>query len=225
MIRPILLCVACAVPATASADPFNTWGARVEPGVVGFNPYAGADGGEPWGSLYFMAGIAPSLDVVVGTTAVLDGQRVVPESLEIMPRLFVSRDVELALAAHLFLESGSAPLLGPEMHLSGYVTPAVGLWANAGAQYAIGAPDEDPTLFAWLGVEVTDDVPFVALEVDLDSTGPELSTTVIPSIGLWLGRDQGTGVSVGWLVDVATGGVGIGAWMWREVDLRSRKRL
>ncbi len=171
--------------------------------------------------MYLFSGIAPGLDLIVGGGGAFEGGAFAPSTLEIMPRLFLSPEVDLALVGHLFLESGSRAVLGPEIHVSGYPTDALGLWVNAGASYAL-APGAEPETFAWFGLEITDDRPFLALELDLGSSGPiEATATLIPSAGVWLGPQGETGVSAGWLLPLDGGPLGLGVWLWQGIDLRS----
>ena len=222
--------------APARADPFNTYGVRTAPGVLGFNGYAGGGAGDgPWGALYVFTGVAPWMDVVVAGSAFVDGGQLFPGEVELLPRIFPSPDVELALAGHLFVEGGRATAFGPELHLMGYATPALGLWINSGVHYDLtarngpNASPADPAFFTWLGMEVTDGRAFVALEVDLESIDTaNASTTVIPSVGRWVGREGGTGLSVGcWVPLDGSNSIGVGAWFWREVDLGlgARRRI
>lgn len=215
--------------APAQATPFNAFGYRMDPGTVALNPYLGADlqgapfAGQPWGSLYAFAGLTRWLDVGGGiNTAWVDGALVV-ESWEAIPRWFPSPDLELALAAHLISEPGGVTTLGPEVHLAGYPTEAIGVWANVGARYELGAP-ATPQMFAWLAAELTGDVPFFAFEVDLEGVDGGVEATLIPSVGVWLGAQQETGVSVGWLLPLDRSEVGVGMWLWRSVDLRGQGR-
>lgn len=208
-------------PTGARADPFYVYGARTPAGTVGLNAYAGFGQGDPtWSSLYLFSGLAPGLDLVLGGTGELIDQRFTPATLEVMPRLFLSSELELALVGHLLVGSGSAEL-GPEIHVSGHPTDTLGLWVNTGARYAL-EPGAQPQTFAWLGAEVSDDVPFFAIELDLGASGPlTAAATLIPSVGLWLGPQGDTGLSAGWLVPLDGGELGIGLWLWQGLDLRS----
>ena len=112
--------------------------------------------------------------------------------------------------------------VGPEVHLSGYVTDHLGLWVNAGAQIGGGG---DLEAFTWIGAEVASDVPFVALEVDLglDAGGPW--ATLVPSVGVWLGAEGNTEVSVAWLALPSTArDRGWGSALYRPVALSKRAR-
>ena len=215
--------VLLALPGVAQADPFNVWGARTERGTLGFNPYWSYGRSERGsGSMYAMWGMAGWLDVVVGGTVPIGEGAPLPPSFELLPRIFPSKDVDLAIAGHLYVEEGYWEL-APELHLAGYATDALGIWVNAGARYELGAPAQ-PATFAWFGVELTDEHAFVAFELDLEATeSVRAEITAIPSVGVWLGREGQTGVSLGWFLPVG-GEVGIGGWFWRTVDLKGQGR-
>ena len=205
----------------AQADPFNVLGQRLPPGWLGFNPYVGNLTSDPWAAMIVVYGVAPGLDMAIAGSAYLDGSAVVADSFHVVPRWFPSPEIDLALAPHLVFANGRPLQWGPEMHLSGYATPSVGLWVNTGARYFLGE-DLDPQMFTWLGAEIRSQVPFVAVEVDLEATGATaFSATVIPSLGLWLGPEGQTGVSVGWFlpIDDGVGFGGAGFWLWRAVQL------
>lgn len=221
MLGPVLSLL---VASEAAATPFFAYGSRMEPGTLGVNPYlvSGSDG-VTWSSLYVFAGVTDWLDVTgAGGGAFVDGGFTI-DSGEAMVRLFPSPDNELALAAHVIRWPTGETTLGPELHLAGYPTEPVGVWANLGARYTLGGP-APPTVFAWFAAEVTGDVPFLSLEVDLESTAGALGATLIPSVGVWLGPEQGTGLSAGFLLPIDQPDVGFGLWLWRTVDLRGEGR-
>ena len=207
----------------AEAAPFNAYGYRTEPGTVGLNPYVGGDPDGPWGSMFLFAGVTDWLDVAVAANGFLDSGRPEIDSWEVVPRFFPSPDHELALVGHLVAAPGGDTILGPELHLAGYPNASIGFWANVGARYTLGTPAV-PQMFAWFAAEVTGDVPFFALEIDLESVGDDVEATVIPSVGVWLGRDGETGISAGWLLPLDRPAVGFGLWLWRTVDLRGQGR-
>ncbi len=208
--------------AGARADPFYVYGPRTPAGTLGLNAYTGFGQEEPtWSSLYLFSGLAPGLDLILGGTGVFEAQQFVPSTLEVMPRAFLSGELELALAGHLFVGAEGSVELGPEIHISGNPTDTLGLWVNTGARYVL-EPGAEPQSFAWLGAEVCDGVPFFAVELDLGASGPTTaSATLIPSVGVWLGPQGDTGLSAGWLMSLDGGPLGAGLWLWQALDLRS----
>lgn len=214
---------------SAWASPFNAFGFRMDEGTLGINPYAGANlggqplAGEPWGAMYLFGGLTPWLDVGAGATTVWSDGGLQLDSWEVVPRFFPSSRHELALAAHVISSPGGVTTVGPELHVAGYPTTAIGVWANVGARYELGAP-ASPQMFAWFAAELTGEVPFVSVEVDLEAEGDVVEATLIPSVGVWLGKQQETGLAVGWILPLDRSEVGVGLWLWRTVDLKGLGR-
>ncbi len=214
-----IIVLASLAPGVAVADPFFVWGERTPVGAVSLNPYVLAYPGTTGSAtMYGFAGVSPSLDIIVGGGAELDGT-VSSAPIEAMLRLFPI-DQELALAVHLQSSTDGTTVVGPEVHLTSWLSDALGLWVNAGARF--DPSSRDATGFVWTGVEVAADVPFVAVELDLevDERGA-MSGSWVPSVGVWLGPQGATGLSAGILLPVTREPVGAGVWLWRTFDLKS----
>ena len=217
-----------AFSAPAFGAPFNAYGYRMDPATVALNPYAGAGSGDPaWASLYVFWGVTPWLDVGGAANGALttEGQPSF-DSWEFIPRFFPSTELEFALVGHVIGGPDSLSL-GPELHLAGYPTSTLGVWVNAGARYPLRGEGvgDGPETFAWLAAEVTDDVPFLAFEVDLESSAAgDVSITLVPSVGVWVGQKRETGISAGWIIPVEGADLGFGLWLWRTIDLRGEGR-
>ncbi|MEM6931121.1 MAG: hypothetical protein AAF602_29580, partial [Myxococcota bacterium] len=204
----------------ARADPFFVWPERTPRGTVAFNPYVVVR--PEFASAYAFVGAAEGLDVILGATGGLDAGAAYFGPLDGFVRAFPFPDAQVALVVHAQYTSPEDWFIGPELHTMTRPVDWLGLWADVGYR---GRDRANPA-FLWAGFELAASRPFLAFESDFElASDGSVSTTLIPSAGIWLGEAYATGVSVGVLFATEQGvPPGLGAWVWRSVDLGRRGR-
>ncbi len=203
-------------PLDARADPFNVWPERTPRGSIGLNPYVTV--GPSSASGFVFVGAADNLDLIFAATAGLEAGEPLVGPMEVYVRAFPFPEAEVALVAHVSYTSPDDWFVGPELHAMKRPVDWFGVWLDVGWR---GREQPSPG-YLWTGFELTGKRPFVAFEADFELVAEGgVATTLIPSVGLWLGPEAGTGVSVGALLspdpDVPPG---LGVWLWQNLWFR-----
>ncbi|MEN0063821.1 MAG: hypothetical protein AAGA48_16840 [Myxococcota bacterium] len=202
------------------ADPFNTWPERTPPGDVAFNPYVGV--GPAFASTFLFVGMGDAIDFIGGYSAGIEGGEGFLGPADAYIRVFPWPNAEIALVAHGQYTDAENWFIGPEIHAMTRPTDWFGLWLDAGWRGRDAGLDPG---FLWVGTELAAERPFLAFEADfefaLDGT---TTTTLIPSVGVWLGAEGATGLSAGVFVPIGEDApLGVGAWLWRSVSLKRNR--
>ena len=204
---------------SAYADPFNVWPERTPVGAMGLNAYIGVQPG--YASAYAFLGVGEGLDLIGGYSAGIEVGEAYVGPADLYVRAFPLPTAEVAVVVHGQYTSPDDWYIGPELHAMTRPAEWLGLWLDVGWR---GRERADRG-YVWAGVELAASRPFVALEVDHEIRlfGPG-TTTLVPSVGVWLGAEYRTGVSTGVMLDVDGGSPGYGAWLWRSLDVVRGRR-
>lgn len=205
----------------AHADPFNAWPERTPRGTVAFNPYVGV--GPTFAALYGFWGAADGMDLVLGYAGGFEEGAGYLGPVDGYVRAFPFPGAEVALVVHGQFTSPDDWFVGPELHAMTRPVDWFGLWLDVGWR----GQERDTPGYLWAGVELAAARPFLAFEADFElAMDGAITTTLVPSIGIWLGPEYATGLSVGSYVPVEPDlPIGVAAWLWTSVDLSRRPKI
>jgi len=205
----------------AHADPFNAWPGRTPKATIALNPYVGI--GPAFASAYLFWGAADRLDVIAGYAVGIDEGAAYAGPADLYLRAFPFDTAEIALVLHGQYGSPDDWFVGPELHATTRPTRWLGLWLDVGWR---GRERVDPG-YLWAGFEITASRPFIAFEADFElAMDGTVTTTFVPSIGVWLGSELQNGLSVGAFMEPTSAvPTGVGAWYWHSIDLSRGRRV